>query len=174
MRAKSLILELSCSYYAFGYCGSSRKELKAIWWRKNDFSVFEIEEKKGYSVTSSSSTIQVLVGDLVDTPELPIFSFNSVASATGDFAEENKLGLGGFGTGNFSGGREIAVKSLSGKSKQGLEEFKNEILLIAKLQHRNLVRLLGCCIENNQKMLLYEYVHAKQELGQFPFWYVFL
>ncbi|KAL0836663.1 hypothetical protein Bca101_088553 [Brassica carinata] len=78
-----------------------------------------------------------------------------------DFSEENKLGQGGFGTvykGTFSGGRDIAEKRLSGKSKQGLEEFKNEILLIAKLQHRNLVRLLGCCIENDEKILLYEYM----------------
>ncbi|CAH8326367.1 unnamed protein product [Eruca vesicaria subsp. sativa] len=121
----------------------------------------ENRENIDYSVKSSDSLIQVLAGDQVDTPDLPTFSFNSVASATGDFSEENKLGQGGFGTvykGNFSGGREMAVKRLSGKSKQGIEEFKNEILLIAKLQHRNLVRLLGCCIENDEKILLYEYM----------------
>lgn len=65
-------------------------------WRKKDFPVFE--EKKDYSVKSSNSTIQVLVGGLVDTPDFPIFSFNTVALATGNFAEENKLGHGGFGT----------------------------------------------------------------------------
>ncbi|WZZ28058.1 hypothetical protein YC2023_011459 [Brassica napus] len=91
-----------------------------------------LRKNREYSVKPTSSMFQVLVGDQVDTPDLPTFSFNSVASATCDFSEENKLGQGGFG------GREIAVKRLSGKSKQGLEEFKNEILLIAKLQHRNL------------------------------------
>ncbi|XP_010430168.1 PREDICTED: putative G-type lectin S-receptor-like serine/threonine-protein kinase At1g61610 [Camelina sativa] len=146
----------------------SCKRLKAFLWKKKDLPVSDTRDN---SVNFKSSPINVLVGDQVDTPDLPVFSFDSVASATGDFAEENKLGQGGFGTvykGNFSEGREIAVKRLSGKSKQGLEEFKNEILLIAKLQHRNLVRLLGCCIEDNEKMLLYEYMPNKS-LDRFLF-----
>ncbi|KAH9651048.1 Receptor-like serine/threonine-protein kinase SD1-7 [Citrus sinensis] len=82
----------------------------------------------------------------------PFFSLASITAATDNFCEENKLGEGGFGPvykGKLLNGEEVAVKRLSSQSGQGLEEFKNEMMLIAKLQHRNLVRLFGCCIEQD-------------------------
>ncbi|KAL1336066.1 receptor-like serine/threonine-protein kinase SD1-8 isoform X2 [Arachis hypogaea] len=100
----------------------------------------------------------------MDDLELPMFDFDTLTMATNNFSQDNKLGEGGFGRvyrGRLIEGQEIAVKRLSKKSGQGNEEFKNEVKLIVKLQHQNLVRLLGCCIEKDEKMLVYEYLENR-------------
>ncbi|GMN65096.1 hypothetical protein TIFTF001_034166 [Ficus carica] len=96
--------------------------------------------------------------------ELPLLSLPSITAATENFSLSNKLGEGGFGPvyrGRLEDGQEIAVKRLSISSEQGVEELKNEVKTIAKLQHRNLVKLIGCCIQAEEKLLVYEYMPNK-------------
>ncbi|KAF8046199.1 hypothetical protein N665_3953s0002 [Sinapis alba] len=99
-----------------------------------------------------------------DVPGLDFFEMNTIQTATNNFSPSNKLGQGGFGSvykGKLQDGKEIAVKRLSSSSGQGKEEFMNELVLISKLQHRNLVRVLGCCIEGEEKLLIYEFMINK-------------
>ncbi|KAI9110207.1 hypothetical protein K1719_018649 [Acacia pycnantha] len=96
--------------------------------------------------------------------EVEIFSFESIVAATINFSDSSKLGEGGFGPvykGTLVDGQEVAIKRLSKSSGQGLTEFKNEAKLMAKLQHTNLVRLLGFCIERDERILVYEYMPNK-------------
>ncbi|KAL3727581.1 hypothetical protein ACJRO7_032334 [Eucalyptus globulus] len=102
--------------------------------------------------------------------ELPLFDLSTVAIATNYFSTDNKIGEGGFGPvykGVLRGGQEIAVKMLSRNSTQGLHEFKNEVLYVSKLQHRSLVKLLGCCIEE-ENLLIYEFM-PNRSLDSFLF-----
>ncbi|KAL7213416.1 hypothetical protein ACSBR2_016022 [Camellia fascicularis] len=100
----------------------------------------------------------------VKLQDFPSIKLDLIHGATKHFSEENKLGQGGFGPvykGILPDAKEIAVKRLSRTSGQGLQEFKNEGTLIARLQHGNLVRLLGCCLEGNESLLIYEYMPNK-------------
>ncbi|KAL2337134.1 hypothetical protein Fmac_011580 [Flemingia macrophylla] len=99
--------------------------------------------------------------DKEDVELSTIFDFSTISNATNHFSDNNKLGEGGFGPvykGVLKDGQEIAVKRLAKTSEQGAEQFKNEVMLMAKLQHRNLVKLLGCSIHQKQKLLIYEYM----------------
>ncbi|KAF3965489.1 hypothetical protein CMV_010326 [Castanea mollissima] len=96
--------------------------------------------------------------------DLSVFNFAYVMTATNNFALQNKLGEGGFGEvymGEMLTGQKIAIKRLSRNSGQGILEFKNELILISKLQHMNLVKLLGFCIHGEERMLIYEYMPNK-------------
>ncbi|XP_022753638.1 G-type lectin S-receptor-like serine/threonine-protein kinase At4g27290 [Durio zibethinus] len=93
--------------------------------------------------------------------EVHLFDLATLTAATDGFSPKKLIGAGGFGSvykGSLCTGEDIAVKRLSKNSQQGLEEFKNEVVLIAKLQHRNLVRLLGYCIHGEERILVYEFM----------------
>ncbi|XP_047249367.1 probable LRR receptor-like serine/threonine-protein kinase At1g56140 isoform X2 [Capsicum annuum] len=92
------------------------------------------------------------------------FSYSELRAATGDFSSSNKLGEGGFGPvykGTLEDERVVAVKQLSVASHQGKSQFVAEIATISAVQHRNLVKLYGCCIEGDRRLLVYEYLENK-------------
>ncbi|XP_028792293.1 G-type lectin S-receptor-like serine/threonine-protein kinase At1g11410 [Neltuma alba] len=108
-----------------------------------------------------------LDGYLVDRgngSDLSLFDLSDIIAATENFSDANKLGHGGFGSvykGILQNGMTVAVKRLSQHSGRGTKEFKNEATLMAKLQHRNLVKILGYCIQGKERILIYEYLPNK-------------
>ncbi|XP_031131499.1 G-type lectin S-receptor-like serine/threonine-protein kinase At4g27290 [Ipomoea triloba] len=136
--------------------------LRRKYFRRRDW-----EAKMSTMVNSLSVSSLVGKGDI----ELLQFSLERITDATNNFDEANKLGEGGFGPvykGFLSEFGMVAIKRLSKRSSQGLEEFMNELKLIAKLQHKYLVSLLGCCTEDDEKILIYEYL-PKRSLDKFLF-----
>ncbi|XP_052114735.1 G-type lectin S-receptor-like serine/threonine-protein kinase At4g27290 isoform X2 [Arachis duranensis] len=114
--------------------------------------------------------VGVIIFGLICWVIIMLIKYPVLAKATDNFSSNKKLGEGGFGPVYKAtiNGQELAVKRLPKKSGQGSEEFKNEVVLIAKLQHRNLVKLLGCCIQGEEKILVYEYMPNKS-LDHFVF-----
>ncbi|KAH9617610.1 hypothetical protein KSS87_023201 [Heliosperma pusillum] len=97
----------------------------------------------------------------IDTLQPLQYTLAALKAATEDFSQDNKLGEDGFGIvykGKLPDGQAIAVKNLSKNKAKGNVQFKDEILILAKLQHRNLVRLLGFCFEGEEMLLVYEFV----------------
>ncbi|KAF8759328.1 hypothetical protein HU200_010369 [Digitaria exilis] len=133
-------------------------------------------------IESTSTTINLTVLDVMDddasmsftlspggtiTRESPaegyqfsVVSFRDIIAATDNFHESYMIGQGGFGKVYKANlyGQEVAIKRICRDSEQGILEFRNEVVLIAKLQHRNLVKFFGCCIEGDEKLLILEYM----------------
>ncbi|KAF8029661.1 hypothetical protein BT93_E2171 [Corymbia citriodora subsp. variegata] len=122
-----------------------------------------------FSRRNSTKRRAVVQGDQtgltkITNSESMLYDLANIQAATNNFSQRNKLGEGGFGEvflGTLLNGLLIAVKRLSQSSKQGAEEFKNEVMLLSKLQHRNVVQLLGFCVEGEEKVLVYEFVQNK-------------
>ncbi|KAK4538942.1 hypothetical protein RGQ29_032143 [Quercus rubra] len=134
------------------YCFRRRKA------RKKSDAINELNSEKSDSILNYHATSEITSVESLQ------FEFGTIEAATNKFSDDNKIGEGGFGKvykGVLPEGKEIAVKRFSMKSLQGLEEFKNEVVLIAKLQHKNLVRLLGCGIMGEEKLLVYEFMPNK-------------
>lgn len=93
--------------------------------------------------------------------QIKLFTYNELSTATNRFHASNKIGRGGFGAvykGILKDGREVAVKTLSAESKQGVNEFLTEINLVTNVKHPNLVELIGCCVQGKDRTLVYEFV----------------
>ncbi|KAI6705937.1 hypothetical protein NL676_008899, partial [Syzygium grande] len=137
-----------------------RKRLKKEKENSQEVQLLHLRQEIGEEFSKENSR----GGKPVASQELSLIRLDIIRAATGNFSNECKLGEGGFGPvykGTMADGKEIAVKRLSRTSGQGLIELKNEVILIARLQHRNLVRLLGCCLEEQEKLLIYEYMPNK-------------
>lgn len=106
--------------------------------------------------TPGQTNAQVIATDNVN-----LFSYNSLRSATRNFHPSNRIGGGGFGVvykGVLRDGTPVAIKCLSAESKQGTDEFVTEIRMISTIKHPTLVELVGCCVEENNRILVYEYM----------------
>ncbi|CAA0836296.1 Protein kinase superfamily protein [Striga hermonthica] len=136
---------------------------KSIYWShvrdifNSDFWAREVAAEVGLVHRSSTTEPE----DDVAINNVRLFTYRSLRSATRLFHPSNKIGRGGFGVvykGVLRDGTRVAVKSLSAESKQGVNEFLTEINMISNIQHPNLVRLVGCCVEGTNRILVYEYL----------------
>ncbi|XP_006352577.1 putative serine/threonine-protein kinase [Solanum tuberosum] len=119
---------------------------------------FPLFRRKHQSSTRHASEFN---DELSGVKNVTLFSYKQLRIATDDFSSVNKIGEGGFGSvykGRLKSGKMAAIKVLSSESKQGVREFLTEIKVISDVDHENLVKLYGCCIEDDHRILVYNYL----------------
>ncbi|KAJ9671852.1 hypothetical protein PVL29_025511 [Vitis rotundifolia] len=155
----------TCSCTAYSNLDISRGGSGCLLWSDNLTDIRDFtEDGQEFYVRMAASEVGSETNERQEDLEWPLFDLATICNATNNFSIDNKLGQGGFGSvykGMLQDGKEIAVKRLSKNSRQGLHEFQNEVVYISRLQHRNLVKLLGCYIHGEEKMLVYEYMSNK-------------
>ncbi|KAG7962787.1 hypothetical protein I3843_09G084100 [Carya illinoinensis] len=151
---------LNCCYFSMG----ARLLSRSCYLRYELYSFYGDTSKSPSSTNDQGARVRKGISRLANTSidaDFPRIDLASIQAATDNFSDSNKLGEGGFGPvykGILSDGKEVAVKRLSCCSEQGSEEFTNEVLPIMRLQHKNLVKLLGFCIDGEEKLLVYEFM----------------
>ncbi|GAY68994.1 hypothetical protein CUMW_268570 [Citrus unshiu] len=134
-------------------------------YKYNQMKRLNLIEEDSAKASNTRANNETEAGDFNrNVPNLRVYSLADIEAATEGLSIRNKLGEGGYGPvykGVLPCGEVIAVKKLSKTSTQGFEEFKNEVMLTAKLQHVNLIRVLGFCIDSEERMLVYEYMPNK-------------
>ncbi|CAH9093555.1 unnamed protein product [Cuscuta epithymum] len=114
--------------------------------------------KKGNDKLQHTDVISIL------SEEFSQYDYGTIQAITNNFSSQSIVGEGGYGfvyKGKLPDGQEVAIKRLSKSSEQGVQEFKNEVEVVAKLQHKNLVKLLGFCSDGEERILVYEFVPNK-------------
>ncbi|KAG6416340.1 hypothetical protein SASPL_123768 [Salvia splendens] len=110
---------------------------------------------------NSAQSDPVLGDELSGVQNVTLYPYKELTIATNGFSKANKIGEGGFGSvykGKLRNGQMAAIKVLSADSRQGVREFLTEIQVISDIEHENLVKLYGCCVEQNQRILVYNYL----------------
>ncbi|KAG2679745.1 hypothetical protein I3760_11G065000 [Carya illinoinensis] len=124
----------------------------------SSFSELLSSRKRGPKGTQGTFDVD---DDVSGIHNVKLYPYKELRAATADFSQTNKIGEGGFGSvykGRLKDGKIAAIKVLSAESKQGVKEFLTEINVISEIEHENLVKLYGCCVEENHRILVYNYL----------------
>ncbi|KAL8038443.1 hypothetical protein ABFX02_11G107100 [Erythranthe guttata] len=123
-----------------------------------------------------------LISEAGGNPSVPFYPYREIERATFGFSEKQRLGIGAYGTvyaGKLHNNECVAIKKLRYRDHESIDQVMNEIKLLSSVSHPNLVRLLGCCIENGEQILVYEYMpngtlsqHLQRERGSVLPWTV--
>ncbi|KAJ4981239.1 hypothetical protein NE237_032076 [Protea cynaroides] len=158
---KTLIISIISACVAVAFLSSAAYCLVSKWRKEIIVPGTPLHDSGSTPSSTDFSNYTVPGAEEMEPHEIPLFRLATIHATTDNFSDSKKLGQGGFGPvfkGTLPDGREVAIKRLSSSSEQGLVEFMNEVQLIMRLQHKNLVKLLGCCIEDGEKILVYEYM----------------
>lgn len=131
--------------------------------------------RKRSKTLKSRLSAKRFLSEATGSNSIPLYPYKEIERATNSFSEKQRLGTGAYGTvyaGKLHSNEWVAIKKIKNRDPESIEQVMNEVKLLSSVSHPNLVRLLGCCIENGEQILVYEYMpngtlsqHLQRERG---------